>query len=282
MRRRTPVAGRMCRARRRWSVLALAALPVTLVACTPAGPPPRGPAPPSAMAASSPAAPPAPPTPAPIRTVVLDPGHNGGNADHPDQIAALVPDGRGGTKSCNTTGTSTDAGYAEHAFTWDLAQRVSRVLRAHGVRVVLTRPDDTGVGPCVDRRAAIGNEAGTDAVISLHADGATSDARGFHVAYSSPPLSRSQGAPSRTLADAVVEAMTAHGFTPATYIGEQGLDPRADLAGLNGSRVPAVLVECANMRHPADAATVSDPVGRDRYADAIGRGILTWLERQPQ
>src|SRR4051812_17283968 len=39
------------------------------------------------------------------KVVVLDPGHNGGNAAHAAQINKLVPAGRGQTKPCNTTGT---------------------------------------------------------------------------------------------------------------------------------------------------------------------------------
>ncbi len=87
-------------------------------------------------------------------TVVLDPGHNGANAAHPAEINRPVPDGRGGTKACNTTGTATDSGYPEHAFAWDVALRVREALTAQGVRVLLTRPDDAGVGPCVNDRAA--------------------------------------------------------------------------------------------------------------------------------
>jgi len=44
-----------------------------------------------------------------------------------------VPDGRGGTKPCNTTGTATDAGYPEHKFNWDVALRVGELLLANGV-----------------------------------------------------------------------------------------------------------------------------------------------------
>ena len=88
------------------------------------------------------------------KVVVLDPGHNGGNGSHPAEINRPVPAGRGQTKPCNTTGTATNAGYPEHAFTFDVAQRVGEALAAKGIRVVYTRQNDSGVGPCVDRRAA--------------------------------------------------------------------------------------------------------------------------------
>jgi N-acetylmuramoyl-L-alanine amidase len=214
-------------------------------------------------------------------TVVLDPGHNGGNAAHPEVINQQVPAGRGRTKPCNTTGTATDAGYSEHAFAWDVSVRVRDLLAAQGIRVIMTRPDDTGVGPCVDRRAAIGNAAGADAVVSIHADGAAADGRGFHVAYSDPPLNGSQGTPSTSLASTVRDALHGGGFTPSTYIGSGGLDGRDDLAGLNLSQRPAVLIECANMRNGAEAAVVSSAAGRARYAAAIAGGVLAWLARRP-
>ncbi|HKR51357.1 MAG TPA: N-acetylmuramoyl-L-alanine amidase [Pseudonocardiaceae bacterium] len=209
--------------------------------------------------------------------MVLDPGHNGGNASHPAEINRPVPNGRGGTKACNTTGTTTDGGYSEHAFSWDVALRVRDALTARGVQVVLTRPDDAGVGPCVHDRAAIANRAHADATISLHADGAAPSGHGFHVAYSDPPLNASQGTPSVALAEALAGALREHGFSAADYLGQGGLQPRSDIAGLNLAEIPAVLVECANMRNPADAALVSTPDGRARYAAAIADGITTWL-----
>lgn len=211
--------------------------------------------------------------------VVLDPGHNGGNADAADEIAREVPDGRGGTKPCNTTGTATVDGYPEHAFTWDVAARVTRLLEARGVAVRSTRPDDTGVGPCVDRRAAIANAAGAALTVSIHADGAARDGRGFHVALSDPPLAASQGEPSAALGRALVAGLAGQGFTPSTYRGQDGLDPRPDLAGLSLARVPSALVECANMTNPAEARVVADPAGRQRYAEGIAAGILATLGR---
>ena len=214
-------------------------------------------------------------TPAPF-TVVLDPGHNGGNASHPEVINQLVPDGRGRTKPCTTVGTSTGAGYAEHAFNWDVALRVRELLTARGVRVMLTRSSDTGVGPCVNERAALGNAAAADAVVSIHAYGWAPEPRGFYVAYASPPLNAAQGEPAHSLAVAVRDAMIGAGFPTAEY-GSGGLDGKDDLAGLNLSERPAVLVECANMRNPGEAAAVSSAAGRARYAAGIAAGILGWL-----
>ncbi|MGZ4542718.1 MAG: N-acetylmuramoyl-L-alanine amidase [Mycobacteriaceae bacterium] len=220
-----------------------------------------------------------PPTGRPLlgKVVVLDPGHNGASAASPEIINAQVPNGRGGTKPCNTTGTSTDAGYPEHALTWALAQHVRVLLAQQGATVILTRPDDAGVGPCVDQRAATGNTANADAVVSIHGDGGPVGGQGFHVAYSDPPLNPTQSGPSVRLADVMRDALVRAHFTPSTYVGVSGLNPREDLAGLNLSTRPAVLVECANMRNPSDAAAVSSDSGRGGYAQGIADGIGDFL-----
>jgi N-acetylmuramoyl-L-alanine amidase len=214
----------------------------------------------------------------PRQVVVLDPGHNGANAANPAAINRPVPAGRGRTKPCNTTGTATNAGYPEHAFTWDVAVRVRDLLTASGVEVVMTRPDDNGIGPCVDARAAAGNQSGAAAVVSIHADGSTNEsAHGFHVAYSSPPLNEAQGEPSTRLATTMRDALVTGGFVTSTYIGSAGLSPRDDLGGLNLAERPAVLVECGNMRNAAEAAAFTSPGGRQSYAAAIAQGILAYL-----
>jgi len=224
---------------------------------------------------------PAAPAPKIKRTVLLDPGHNGGNATHPAEINKKVPDGRGGTKPCNTTGTATDDGYPEHKFTWDVALRVGELLIANNVNVKLTRTNDTGVGPCVNVRGEMAQRFNADAEISIHADGAPPSGKGFHVAYPRPALNGAQGAPSLALATALRDALRGAGLPESTYLGKAGLAPRADLAGLNTSKRPVALVECANMRNPDEAVTVSNPAGRQRYAQAITVAILAWLSHLP-
>lgn len=213
-------------------------------------------------------------------TVVLDPGHNGGNAAHPEEVSALVSDGRGGTKPCNTTGTATADGYPEHAFTWDVAIRADRLLEELGARVLLTRDSDEGVGPCVDERGRFGQENDADAVVSLHGDGSEDPSRhGFFAILSHPPLNAAQGRPSRELAEALVTALEEAGFTrSADHPG--GLSLRSDLAGLNHAQRPAVLLELGEMRNRGDAEVMSSPDGRQRYAEAITQGVLAWAERR--
>jgi N-acetylmuramoyl-L-alanine amidase len=240
--------------------------------------PPQVPLPAVAVSAPSPARAPSPASVAPP-VVVLDPGHNGRNSRNRAAIDRQVPDGRGGTKPCNTTGTQTNAGYPEHAFTFDVASRVAQQLTAAGVRVVMTRPDDDGVGPCVDERGRAGDSAGAAAVVAIHADGAAARGAGFHVAYSDPPLNPAQEAPAHELSMALRDAMRTAGFPDSNYIGRDGLSPRSDLAGLNLATRPTALVECANMRNPGEAALVTSPEGRARYATALAQGVLAYLHR---
>jgi N-acetylmuramoyl-L-alanine amidase len=207
-------------------------------------------------------------------TVVLDPGHNGVTDS---SISRQVPNGRGGTKECNTSGTSTSDGYPEHAFTWDVALHVRDALDQLGVRTTMTRDSDSGVGPCVDQRAALANAARPDAIISIHADGGPQSGSGFHVNYSSPPLGDVQAGPTLALATTMRDALAASGLHESNYVGGQGLYGRADLAGLNLAQYPAVLVELGNMKNASEAAQMESADGRAKYAAAVTAGITNYL-----
>lgn len=208
------------------------------------------------------------------KIVFLDPGHSGANDE---TINTQVPTGRGGTKNCQTTGTNTDAGFPEYTFNWAVATQVKNELEAEGATVLLSRPDNTGVGSCVDARADAANASGADIVVSIHADGAAAAAHGFHVCYSAPALNPIQAGPSVTLAETMRDALTGAGLTPSTYIGEDGLAPRADLTGLNLAQRPSILVELGNMRNADEAARMTSPAGQARYASAVSDGVRAFL-----
>jgi N-acetylmuramoyl-L-alanine amidase len=215
------------------------------------------------------------------KVITIDPGHNGGNAAHPEIINRQVNVGNGETKECDTTGTATDAGYPEPKYTFAVAKRLEHVLHSHGAKVVLTRDDNHGVGPCIDKRAKIGNKAHSDAAVSIHADGGPPEGRGFHVIYPAKihGLTTDIYRPSRRLAHALRAAYEKRtGLPRANYIGRNGLDRRDDLGGLRLSDVPKVFIETGNMRNASDARKLTDTHFKKRIAMGIYRGLVGFLK----
>lgn len=233
-----------------------------------------------ALAASSLAAPVTHAAPGGIAGMIvfLDPGHNGANDA---SMTRQVPTGRGGTKDCQTSGTTTDSGFSEHTFNWDTVLLIRQRLSQLGVRTAMSRGNDDQVGPCVDERAAMANSLRPNAVVSIHADGGPPTGRGFHVLYSSPPLNAAQAGPSVQFARMMRDQLAASGIPPSTYIGAGGLNPRADIAGLNLAQFPSILVELGNMKNPIDSTLMQSEDGRQKYADAVVKGIVAFLQTQP-
>src|SRR5258708_24508598 len=83
------------------------------------------------------------------KTIVIDPGHNGANWSHPAEISRRV-DAGGFRKACDTTGTSTNDGYAEPGYNLDVALRPARILRSARARVAATRTTTHRGGPCLN------------------------------------------------------------------------------------------------------------------------------------
>ncbi|MFE2866104.1 N-acetylmuramoyl-L-alanine amidase [Embleya sp. NPDC059259] len=216
------------------------------------------------------------------RVVMIDPGHNPGNGAHSREINKQVYAG-GLTKECDTTGTETDKGYTEAEFTLDVAHRAKRLLEAQGATVLYTWETEAW-GPCVNERAARGNAAAADAIVSIHADGGPAGGRGFHVILPATVKDKSVDttpilASSRALGTNLAAAFrAATGTGPATYLGTQdGLVTRTDLGGLNLSTRPKVFIECGNMRNATDAAQFTDANWRERAASGIATGITAYL-----
>ncbi|MEU3724138.1 N-acetylmuramoyl-L-alanine amidase [Streptomyces sp. NPDC031705] len=236
-------------------------------------------------AAAGTGAPSAAPAKGPLagRTVVIDPGHNTGNFQHASEINKQVDIGTN-RKECDTTGTTTNSGYMEAEFSLDVSRRTRALLEAKGVKVVFTHEADRPWGPCIDERARIGNEAAADAVVSVHADGASAGNRGFHVIL--PARVKSGAAdtarivgPSRDLGERIARNFgRTTGSDPANYLGSgTGLVVRDDLGGLNLSTRPKVFLECGNMRDDKDAAQLMNPEWRQKAAQGIADGIVGFL-----
>jgi N-acetylmuramoyl-L-alanine amidase len=215
------------------------------------------------------------------KIVGIDPGHNGGNFADAAYIDRLIWNGRE-SETCDTTGTQTASGYTEARFNFNVARYLRADLEAAGARVVMTRTNDHGVGPCVNRRARIIDDAHANVAIDIHADGGPAWGRGFTVLE---PVADGPNdhviRSSERFGDDVRAALLKHTSMPeADYYGTHGIEPRDDLAGLNLTTVPKVLIECGNMPNPTDARLLTTPRFQRQLAAAFEDAIVTFLTRR--
>jgi N-acetylmuramoyl-L-alanine amidase len=212
------------------------------------------------------------------KVIVLDPGHNLNNSS---SINRLINAGNGVTKACDTVGTSTNGGYPEHAFTWDVANRAAAILRSEGATVILTRPSDSGIGPCVPDRAQIGNNAHADAFIAIHADGGPSSGHGFFVMQpppNNPNVNPGGAARSRVLASTMHDVFHATTGIPYSSYIANGYYPDSTTTGtINLSHGPVITIECLDMRNASDAAIATNAAWRQKIAAGIAAGLTTFL-----
>ncbi len=212
------------------------------------------------------------------KIVGIDPGHNGLNYTDPAFLSRKIWNGRE-WEDCNTTGTQTAGGYTEAQFNFNVAMDLAGYLRQAGATVVLTRTSNHGIGPCVNWRSYVLNRAHANVAIDIHADGGPAWGRGFTVLE---PVADGPNdkviAASLRFGEYVHRALIAGTpLRPADYYGHDGYMLRDDLAGLNLATQPKVLIECGNMKNPADAAVLTSARGQREIARALAAAIIRFL-----
>ncbi len=212
------------------------------------------------------------------KVVGIDPGHNGLNYTDPSYLDHQIWNGRE-WENCNTTGTQTASGYTEARFNWNVATYLAKQLRKQGAKVVLTRKNNHGIGPCVNTRSFVLNRAHVNVAIDIHADGGPTWGRGFTVLE---PVADGPNnkviKPSLRFGSFVHQALIAGTpMRPANYYGHNGYILRNDLAGLNLTTVPKVLIECGNMPNTADAALLTSASVQREIAGALDAAIVRFL-----
>ncbi len=218
------------------------------------------------------------------KVIVIDPGHQLGNATHPRKVNRLVNAG-GFLKACNTTGTATNGGFPEATFAWLVARSLKRQLRSRGASVSLTRHTNSydDWGPCINVRGRTGNRVHADAVVSIHGDGADARTHGFFVIRprNRPGWTDDIVSASRRYAGKIKTGLRRAKVPVSDSYGGDGFDVRGDLGTLNWSNVPIVLVELGNMRNRTDARHMrSATYRRHRYARGLRRGITSFVRHR--
>ena len=210
------------------------------------------------------------------RVVVIDPGHDA------RANLATEPIGPGSTTRKIKDGGGTHGvvtGIREPELTLDVSLRLRRLLRAAGVRVVMTRTSTSGPSMGNVARARIANASGAALFLRVHADGASSaSARGTHTL--TPALRRGWThdvyRSSRRAATLVqAELVRALGFP------DRGIQERSDFTGFNWADVPVILVEMGFMTNPSEDRALARPAVRGRAALGLCRGTLRFLGLEP-
>lgn len=186
-----------------------------------------------------------------------------------------------------------------------------RLLKQGGIRVAMTRRDDTFL--VLQERAEIARRLGADLFVSIHADSAgdESGVRGASVYTLSDTasdeaaarfaarennadklngisLSGQSDAVSAILVDLSQRRTQEESSEFASLITREGQgsivfhpEPRrsAALAVLRAPDVPSVLFEAGFITNPEDARRLTSPEGQARFADAMERAIRIFFAR---
>jgi len=212
------------------------------------------------------------------RIIGIDPGHNGLNYTDPAFLNHKIWNGRE-WEDCDTTGTETAGGYTEARFNWNVASYLRADLIRAGARVVMTRTSNRGIGPCVNTRARILDRARANVSIDIHADYGPSSGRGFTILepVADGPNDRVINSSVRFGRDVHAAMLRYTKMRVSDYYGHNGYISRNDLAGLNLTTTPKVLIECGNMNNAADAALLVRPAVQRSIAGALAAAIVRFL-----
>lgn len=219
-----------------------------------------------------------------VRTTLqplVQPAHN--KPGRKVTVICLDP-GHGGRQPGNQVGD-----HAEKTYALLLARKVRSLLRAAGLKVIMTRDADTAVD--LDDRPDFARRHKADAFVSLHYNATpqtTASARGVETYCLTPAgvLSTNSRGDDDTPTQAYVGNLENNRSLLLAYQIQKALVNnlaandrgvrRARFAVLRPATMPAALVEAGFMTDPADAKTIWNDTSRNAQARAIVNGILAY------
>lgn len=198
---------------------------------------------------------------APVRTIVLDPGH-------------------GGTDRGATGGS----GRTERWFTLDLAKKVEQELAGQKIKIVLTRRDDRTVS--LADRVALAKKNKADLFVSLHFNSGGS-AHGIETFCLTPAGASSTSSPQQRhkttepgneydAPNVWLAHCVQHGLLSTVKANDRGVR-RARFLVLRDAPCPAVLIEAGFLSNPVEERKILDAVYRDELAKGIAAGIRRYV-----
>jgi len=195
----------------------------------------------------------------PVDTVVLDPGHGG----HDKGAVCIFGN--------------------EKDFALDVCFRARQLLEADGLKVLMTRSDDTFIP--LEQRPTLANATPNSIFVAVHFNDAYSDASGFEIYSITPRGEPSTADNTLSLHDLSQEPgnvtdVQSLALSESIYHSLLGNIPQVDrgvkharFAVIRLAQVPAVLIEGGFVSSPIEAREIATPSYRQLLAEAIVTGI---------
>ena len=203
------------------------------------------------------------------KTVCIDAGHGTFSENREEPIAPISSH----TKPAFSEGVQ-GALTTEDTVTLAVAKKLKEKLEGLGAKVVMTRTDDYATLSNAER-AEFANNENADICIKLHADGTGENGKGMTALFvgSKYVYDKQLIADSKKLADCILKKASAK-----TGAKNRGIYSTSQMAGLNWSKIPAVIFEMGQMTNSSEEKKLADKDYQNLIARGIADGVLEYFK----